>query len=238
MDFPIEDLMDQAACSQRLLDLLHPGGLACPHCGGAAYTVHRRRPGSPVVDYRCKGCGRFFNLYTGTPWQGTRKSPATILLILRGVVQGVPTAQLARELGLSRPHLLELRHQIQARAVAGADRVPLPDDTTEADEMYQNAGEKRHPAPRPDRPAQAPRQQAPRARHLGHRPAAGAGGGRPGERPALATGGAEVRGGGVGRRHGGARDKAGSGGEHRRVGRVQAAAAARPGARDGQPRGG
>jgi hypothetical protein len=50
MDFPIEDLMDQAACSQRLLDLLHPGGLACPHCGGGAHTVHRRRPDSPVVD--------------------------------------------------------------------------------------------------------------------------------------------------------------------------------------------
>jgi transposase-like protein len=173
MDFPIEDLMDQAACAQRLLDLLHPGGLACPHCGPAAHTVHRRRPDSPVVDYRCKGCGRFFNLYTGTPWQGTHKSPATILLILRGIVQGVPTAQLARELGLSRPHLLELRHRIQARALAGTDRTALPDDTTEADEMYQNAGEKRRPAPRPGRPAQAPRQQPPRAWHLGHRPAAG-----------------------------------------------------------------
>lgn len=174
MDFPIEDLMDQAACYHRLLGLLHPGGLACPHCGGAAHTVHRHRPGSPVIDYRCKGCGRFFNLYTDTPWQGTHKSPATILLILRGIAQGVPTAQLARELGLSRPHLLELRHQIQARALAGADRSPLPDDTTEADEMYQNAGEKRGPAPRPGRPAQAPRQPAARARHLGHRPAAGA----------------------------------------------------------------
>jgi transposase-like protein len=155
MDFPIEDLMDQAACNQRLLDLLHPGGLACPRCGAGAHTVHRRRPDSPVVDYRCKGCGRFFNLYTGTPWQGTHKSPATILLILRGIAQGVPTAQLARELGLSRPHLLELRHQIQARALAGADRAPLLDATTEADEMYQNAGEKRRAAHRPRRPAAA-----------------------------------------------------------------------------------
>ena len=32
MDFPILDLMDQRACYQRLLDLLHPGGLACPSC--------------------------------------------------------------------------------------------------------------------------------------------------------------------------------------------------------------
>ena len=58
------------------------------------------------------------------------------------MAQGTPAAKLARELGLSRPHLLRLRHEIQARALAAADRSPLPDDRTEADEMYQNAGEK------------------------------------------------------------------------------------------------
>ena len=175
MDFPIQDLMDQDACYHKLLDLLHPGGMACPRCGAHdGHTVHRRRPDSPVVDYCCKDCGRCFNPYTGTPWQGTHKSPATILLILRGIAQGVPTAQLARELGLSRPHLLDLRHEIQARALAGADRTPLPDATTEADEMYQNAGEKRRTAHRPGGPAEAPREQAARPRHLGHRPAAGA----------------------------------------------------------------
>ena len=30
MDFPILDLMDQDGCCHKLLDLLHPGGLACP----------------------------------------------------------------------------------------------------------------------------------------------------------------------------------------------------------------
>ena len=175
MDFPIEDLMDQDVCYHKLRDLLHPGGMACPRCAAReGHTVHRRRPGSPVVDYRCKGCGRCFNLDTGTPWQGTQKSPATILLILRGFAQGVPTAQLARELGISRSHLLELRHQVQARALAGADRTPLPDATTEADEMYQNAGEKRGAARRPRRPAAAAGQPAAGARHLGDRPAAGA----------------------------------------------------------------
>src|SRR4051794_36484924 len=34
MDFPILDLMDQPACYQRLLELLHPDGLTCPRCGG------------------------------------------------------------------------------------------------------------------------------------------------------------------------------------------------------------
>ncbi len=29
MDFPIADLMDERACYDRLVALLHPGGLAC-----------------------------------------------------------------------------------------------------------------------------------------------------------------------------------------------------------------
>jgi transposase-like protein len=148
MDFPILDLMDQAACHDRLLDLLHPDGLTCPRCqaGRDRYTVHRRRKGSPVVDYRCRGCRRVFNLFTGTPWQGTHRTPAAILLILRGFAQGTPTAKLARELGASRRHLLGRRHEAQARAAAAADRTRLPDAVVEADEMYQNAGEKRRPA--------------------------------------------------------------------------------------------
>ena len=153
MDFPILDLMDQEGCRQKLFDLLHPHGGACPRCGAReGLNVHRRRPDSPVVDYRCKACRRVFNMFTGTPWQGTHLSPAQILLILRGIAQGAPTAKLAREVGISRQHLLRLRHEIQARALAAVDHAPLPDDRTEADEMYQNAGEKGVPHPDPDDP--------------------------------------------------------------------------------------
>jgi hypothetical protein len=86
-------------------------------------------------------------MFTGTPWQGTHLNPSQILLILRGIAQGAPTAKLAREVGISRQHLLRLRHEIQARALDAADHTPLADDQTEADEMYQNAGEKRRTAP-------------------------------------------------------------------------------------------
>jgi transposase-like protein len=175
MDFPIIDLMDQEGCRIRLFDLLHPEGHACPRCGAReGLNVHRRHADSPVVDYRCKGCRRVFNLFTGTSWQGTHLSPARILLILRGIAQGVPTAKLAREVGVSRQHLLKLRHEIQARALAAADHSPMPDDHTEADEMYQNAGEKRGPAHRPRRPAAPPGEPKEGPRHVGDRSAAGA----------------------------------------------------------------
>ena len=91
---------------------------------------------------------------------------------------------MARELGLSRPHLLRLRHEIQARALAAADRSPLPDDRTEADEMYQNAGEKRGAAHRPARPSKAAGEPGQGPRHLGYRPACGTGGGWPYQRSA------------------------------------------------------
>lgn len=189
MDFPILDLMDQEGCRQKLFDLLHPEGHACPRCGAReGLGVHRRRAGSPVVTYRCKGCRRVFNMFAGTPWQGTHLTPAQILLVLRGVVQGAPTSELAREVGISRQHLLILRHQIQDRADRAAERSPLTDDQVEADEMYQNAGEKRDPAHQSRRSATAARQQGQRPRHLGNRPTTGARGGRAAQRPSPDSG--------------------------------------------------
>jgi transposase-like protein len=155
MDFPIIDLLDQDACYRKLVDLLHPGGLACPRCGACDRFKAHRRHRDPVLDYRCAACGRVFNAWTGTALQGTQRRPAEVLLILRGFAQGVSTARLARELGCDRMKLLALRHRLQGNASIGMDRNPLGDAEAEADELYQNAGEKRHPAPRPGRPAAA-----------------------------------------------------------------------------------
>lgn len=190
MDFPILDLMDQEGCRQTLVDLLHAGGHSCPRCGAhEGLNIHRRHPDSPVVDYRCKACRRVFNMFTGTQWQGTHLSPAQILLILRGVAQGSPTAKLAREVGISRQHLLILRHRMQANALDAADHSPLPDTQTEADEMYQNAGEKRGAARRPRRPAAASRQPGQGPRHVGNRSPTDPRCCRPGEQTGVVPGG-------------------------------------------------
>jgi len=159
IDFPIGRLMDERACYDWLVALLHPGGLACPRCRGTDAYVHRYHR-DPVLDYRCKACGRVYNAFTGTDWQGTQLRPSQVVLILRGFAQGRSTAGLARELGGSRRHLLDRRHALQARALAAAaaGATPLPDGTVEADEMYHNAGEKRDQARRPRGPAQAARQ--------------------------------------------------------------------------------
>ena len=97
MDFPLTEYMDDDACYEKLVSILHPEGLACPRCQDRnGLKVHRRHR-APVLDYRCITCKRVFNAFTGTAFHKTHRRPAEILLILRGIAQGVPTAQLARE---------------------------------------------------------------------------------------------------------------------------------------------
>jgi transposase-like protein len=173
MDFPIAELMDEDACYAELVEWLHPDGLACPRCRrGDRMRVHRRRR-PPVLDYRCGHCGRVFNAFTGTALHGVKRGPVQLVLIVRGFAQGVSTAQLARELGCDRSELLNLRHRLQDLAYRNRDRMPLDDKVLEADEAYQNAGEKRRRAPRPRGPAAAAGEQGPRPRLLGERPPAG-----------------------------------------------------------------
>lgn len=193
MDFPISELMDEQACYDWLVSVLHPGGLACPGCGEredkGGLTVHRRNR-TPVLVYRCRPCGRVFNAYAGTPLSGTPRRPSQLVMLLRGFAKGETTAALARELGFSRGHLLELRHELQANAAAALTRVDparLTDDTVaEADEMYQAAGEKRPPPHRPRRPSPASREQGKGPRVVGQRPASGPRRRRPGHGKAAA----------------------------------------------------
>ena len=182
MDFPIIDLMDEQACYAQLVDWLHPDGLACPRCHRDDRLVVHRRGRDPILDFRCGHCLGVFNAFTGTALRGIKRRPRELVLILRGFAQGVPTAQLARERDCDRSELLNLRHRLQDLAFGNRDLMPLEDPVLEADETYQNAGEKRRAPPRSGGPTAAAGQRAARARHVGERPAAGLRRRRAGER--------------------------------------------------------
>lgn len=156
MDFPLIHLTDERACYETLVALLHPDGLACPRCGvGDCLGVHRRHR-DPVLDYQCGHCGRVFNAFTESPLQGIRRPPAQLLLILRGVAQATPTAQLARELGCDRKHLLQLRHRLQANARLRMDRTRWT--TPWSTPMRRMSTRGKRGIPHPD-PADAPRRR-------------------------------------------------------------------------------
>jgi len=143
--FSLYGLMDEDAFYDRLVGALHLYGLVCPRCGSSRLGVHRKDR-APVLGDRCRDCRRVFNAFTGTALRKTNRRPSTMVLILRGIAQGVSTARLARELDCDRMKLLELRHKLQDHALAGLDPAPLVDPVDEADECYVNVGQKRRPA--------------------------------------------------------------------------------------------
>src|SRR5712692_10691573 len=144
IDFPIDELLDEGACLAWLEQHLHPEGLRCPRCGAPERRPARRAAAFPAS--RCQHCDRFYTVLTGTVFAKTHQTPAKLILILRGIAKGEPTARLARELGLCRRQMHTLRQRIQSSLYAALPTTPLTDPVFEADELYQNAGEKRRPA--------------------------------------------------------------------------------------------
>ena len=162
--FSTVELMDEQKCYDYLVEILHPAGLCCPTCQNSVEQskVHRRDR-APILNFRCS-CGRIYNAFAGTLWQGTHQRCSVIVRILQGFAQGTPTLHLAKELGMDRKHLLERRHEMQEFAAQACPRGPLSDDVVEADELYQNAGEKGLLHPNPEDP---PRRRANKARGHG-----------------------------------------------------------------------
>ena len=145
MDFPIVDLIDNESATEWLVNHFHPDGLKCPHCEASVEEARpfRQTTASQLTVYRCLVCDGIYNLYSSTVFQQKQFTPAQVVLLLRGVYQGTSTAQLAREIGLSYPTVLSMRHTLQANAQAMQPNSPLVDEQTETDEMFQNAGEKK-----------------------------------------------------------------------------------------------
>ena len=146
MDFPITNLMSEKASEEWILEHFHPDGLRCPHCGAAwaEASKFRRTRKSQLVVYRCKRCQGIYNLYSGTIFEGRQLRPAQVVLLVRGVLKGESATSLARGLGMSRTTITELRHLIQQNAAHLQSAVALNDNVVEADELFHNAGEKRH----------------------------------------------------------------------------------------------
>ena len=153
IDFPIAGVLDESICTLWLERHLHPNGLTCPHCGNSERRLFRAQGHLPA--YRCRACDGYYMVLTGTIFAKTRQRPATLVLLLRGIAKGEPTARLARELGLSRKQLHTLRQRLQANLNETAPTGVMPGTALEADELYQNAGEKKHAPSRSRRPAPA-----------------------------------------------------------------------------------
>lgn len=123
--FALTEMLDEKACYDYLVVALHPKGLHCPlgHPLPADQAPHRRVR-DPVMDYRCRVCGKVGGAFSGTLWSKTTYRPSIIVQILKGIAQGTPTQHLAFELKIDRSTLTSRRHQIQALLAANLTRTP------------------------------------------------------------------------------------------------------------------
>jgi transposase-like protein len=156
IDFPIADLFDDSLCLLWLERHLHPHGFVCPHCGSANRRLFRHQ--GHYDAFRCRDCDGYYTLLSRTVFEGCRKRPAVLVLLLRGITKGEPTARLARELQLSRQTVHSRRQQIQTNLNESAPTDTMEGQTFEVDEIYQNAGEKKYASSRPARSTPSPRE--------------------------------------------------------------------------------
>lgn len=162
LSFPIQELLDEASSYEYLLRILHPDGLHCPngHALPAGQKPHERKR-TPVVNYRCRECGKVYNAFTDTVLSGTHYDCRTIVLLLRGVTQGKSSRLLAHELEIDYSTVLKWRHRFQEQAIVPTEEEALPDEKAEGHpkgtRLFQNAGEKGDEHDDPDDP---PRQRS------------------------------------------------------------------------------
>jgi transposase-like protein len=150
IDFPITDLLSDDECVTWLEAYLHPEGLVCPQCGSVERRLFREQGYFPA--YRCLNCEGYYTLLSDTVFEKTHQRPATLVLLLRGIAKGESSARLSRELGIGRKRVMELRHTMQNNLYETLPIAVMEGQTFEADELYQNAGEKRDAASGPERP--------------------------------------------------------------------------------------
>jgi transposase-like protein len=144
IDFPITDLLSDDECAVG---------------GSAERRLFRKQGYFPA--YRCLDCHGYYTLLSDTVFEKTHQRPATLVLLLRGIAKGESSSRLSRELGIGRKRVMELRHTIQNNLYETLLTAVMDGHTFEADEVYQNAGEKGTPHLDPNDP---PRRRANKAR--------------------------------------------------------------------------
>ena len=162
IDFPIGDLRDDSICLIWLERPLHAEGVTCPHFGSTKRRLFREQGYFPA--YRCQARDGYYTLLTRTVFEKTGQRPA-MLVLLRGIAKGEPTARLARETGVSRTQLHTLRQRIQANLNLTVPTGVMTGTAFEADELCQNAGKNSTPHRDPTDP---PRRRANKCK--GHGP--------------------------------------------------------------------
>ena len=111
------------------------GEPVCGHCGSTnVATVKNEKP----MPYRCRDCRKHFSVRTGTVLAESRLGLHKWLMAIYMMTtarKGIPSTQMARELGVTQKTAWFLSQRIRETWLAGSDEGPMGDDV-QVDETY------------------------------------------------------------------------------------------------------
>jgi transposase-like protein len=119
-----------------------PSGVGCAHCGSlnvAECVNHVPMP------YRCRDCRKHFSVRTGTVLTESKLPLHKWLMAIYMMTtarKGIPSTQMARELGVTQKSAWFLAQRIRETWLAGQSSEPLSGKPVEIDEAYIGGKEK------------------------------------------------------------------------------------------------
>ena len=134
IDAPASENLDDELSILWLLKHFHPTGLRCPHCHAdqTKARIFRQTKKSHLTVYRCRHCQGIYNIYSGTALEGRYLRPTQAVTLLRGLLGGTALTKLARNVGVSRQTVYEVRSALQSepknRLFRKSLAKPLPGD--------------------------------------------------------------------------------------------------------------
>ena len=114
---------------------------ACPHCGSV--NAHECKDHKPMP-YRCRDCRKHFSVRTGTVLAESRLGLHKWLMAIYMMTtarKGIPSTQMARELGITQKSAWFLAQRIRETWLAGSNSGDMGDEA-QADETYIGGKEK------------------------------------------------------------------------------------------------
>lgn len=112
---------DEEAARQYFERNRWAGEVACPHCGSLSVAeVKNHKP----MPYRCRDCRQHFSVRTGTVLAESRLPLHKWLMAIYMMTtarKGIPSTQMARELGITQKSAWFLAQRIRETWLAGAD---------------------------------------------------------------------------------------------------------------------
>jgi len=93
--------LDRSACRSLLVELLHPNGPTCPHCGRLVETEAQRQAFGEFRRLRCAGCGAWYTARTGTVLHGSGLDERQAVMIAVCLALGLDNQTAGRLVGVS-----------------------------------------------------------------------------------------------------------------------------------------